>query len=262
MGCTQVRVKPDHLVNPKRSKLLVNQSRNPSNERNQSTVSLTPMHSTSAMASDRLSVTPGIWNKSEDLPKHASNTLLRSSQSTSRHSIFTTSTVMERKDTPISRISIIKPFDLSSNISDIPEVSSVSITSSDLNPHPSNYDFVVASSKDVNQRVFYQDAIKRFLSSRPKRPINHPISRYRNTWTRPNKSHSLHTDVINSISTYSAESASDLAKDISTAPLQTIQYRTSVKENHHQTRLHRLPTKTSASKDKTSRSKSLHEKTK
>lgn len=253
MGCTQVRVKPDHFDNKKRSKLPVNSS-------NERTVSLTQMHSTSAVPSDRLSITPMIWNQSEDLPKHSSNKLRRSSQSTSRHSIFTSSTVLERKDTPISRISIIKPFDLNSNFSDIPEVSSVSITSSDFNPHPSNYDFVLQSSKDVNQRVFYQDAIKRFLSSRPKRPINHPISRYQNSWTRPNKSHSLHTDVISSIATYSGESASDLAKDISITPVQTIQYRTSVQENHHQTRLHRHPMNNSISKA-TSRSRFLEKKT-
>lgn len=261
MGCTQVRVIPDHSPNPNRS----TRSRileNVSDELGQSTVSRTPNHPTPTTIFDRLSITPATWNTSEDLNQHSAQSndyhdtkpngmLNRYDTSTSRHSIFTSSsTVIERKDTPISRISIIKPFDLNSNVSDIPEVSSMSISSSEFNPRPSTYGLVITSSTDVNQKVFYQDAMKRFLSSRPKRPINHPTSRYRNTWSRPNKSH---TDMINSMSNYSGESASDLAKDISTTSVRPIPYKTSVKDTRpkpDQSRFNRIPKKSSTSKEK------------
>lgn len=215
MGCTQVRVIPDHSPNQIRS----TRSRNSQNIIDQSPTTIF----------DRLSVTPVTWNQSENLNQHSPTVLLRSSDNRettlNRHSILTSSSmVIERKDTPISHISIIKPFDLNSNISDIPEVSSMSIASSEFNPRPC---LMITSSTDVNQKVYYQDAIKRFLSSRPKRPINHPTSRYKNTWNRPNKSHN---DVINSLSTYSGESASDLAKDISTTSIRPRQYKTIVKD--------------------------------
>jgi hypothetical protein len=190
MGCVQVRVKPDLFVDKNESnqlKTIISHVKIKPDELDKSTTSFIMTTTTPVTMVESLMMTPV-----EDLPPGAT-TLIRVR--------------------PISRINAPNS---TSNTSEIPGVSSMSIRSGEYDQLSSVHRFIISSSSDFERKAYRGDAINRFLSVRPKRLNNHQTSTDNHVWNESDESYSCCDSFLSSISADSEESSSDRVKAIRT----------------------------------------------
>ena len=264
MGCMQVRVEPnrsDNQTESNESKTTSSQVefiRNKPSKFERSMTFSTAMHSTPVtMIESLIMTTSGISAKSGDLTQQ-STTLVQSFNTNDYRETGINGTLNEFdtsidwKGTVNTQDNVPQIIDKDSNVSEIPEVSSMSITSSELDQLSSIYSSDASSAFGLDHKKSHRDAIHGILPAKSKRSKTHRTPKHNNIRSGSEESYSLRDSFITSISTDSKKLASDRAKNIRTTVLRPkisrVQRKILANQPHSESDesiLHRVPRKKS-----------------
>ena len=118
-------------------------------------------------------------------------------------------TPIDSIETSISRENIFRSPTLYSNISEIPENSSITITSNESDSSYSIYRPEISSSANSENLAHGLAAITRYMSARPNRLNTNQESTHIGNWSEPDDSYSIRDSIISTISADSEGSVVD-----------------------------------------------------
>jgi hypothetical protein len=260
MGCMHVRVKPDNSVSKTesmKSKSTVSPmkiTQNVTDELNKSkTYPITKYKKSLTVLKPMITA----LKSNDDRNIGINKTLSEPGESLPSKNAIPSPISIDSKGTSTYGLNISKSLDMDSNVSDIPEVSSLTMTSSELEQLSLSNGPVISSSSDSKHKTYREDAINRFTSVTAIQFNSHQASSaHSSILNQTDDFYSLRHKFVTSISTDSEGSLRDRSKGVKTTPIQprkaNIQYKNfpnKASGKSDPSRLHHLTRNNSTSKD-------------
>ncbi|UJR13757.1 hypothetical protein I4U23_000767 [Adineta vaga] len=213
MGCKQVKVNPGEPVNEVELERIVSTTSEANiisntTKRHSVLAYLNPLAVSRSAADETINLNPSTPATPVTSQSNNDNNITTITTKFNE----TSSTFIVPEETVVYRQNISTHVTVHENLSDTHEYSSMSIRSHETDNSYSTHGSFLSSSNNSNMLAFGEDAIRRFISARPNRPVNQ-ASTHRGNWSEQDDiSYSLRDSMASTVSADSEGSVVDLPR--------------------------------------------------